>query len=330
MKRAALILALVPVFAFAQSQPSTFSVSVNLIKVPVSVFDQNEQMVTDLRRDDFHLWEDGVPQQIRSFGLDTNPVSVVLLLDASATEKENMKQLKEAAIDFADALSPEDRISVIVFDDDVRRVIDWTSNMRDVRRALGKIKPGLRTALYDGMYLAAYEQLKGIEGRKAIILLTDCLDNQSSIGFRDAERAVVASQASLYVVSKTIMVREAARNDRRVIMLSDIYRRMFGDSDYVDEFFHKKEVEMADLAEKTGGRCFFPADYDHVRGVYRQVATELKSKYFLTYVSNQTKEPNSYHTITLDYLPPSTKISYRKGYYYEPAPIHKRRFPRLP
>ena len=314
--------------AFAQApeqQTPTFSVSVNLVKVPITVFDEHGNMVTDLRRQDFRLYEDSAPQQIRSFGLDTNPVSVVLVLDTSATVKQELKKLKEAAEDFATALSHDDRISVITFDDDVSLILNWTDNMKLVHKALRKVDSGLRTALYDAMYTAANDQLNGIEGRKAIILLTDCLNNQSSIGLQDAALSTIQSQATLYVVSKTAMVRDQARRERRVIMLSDIYKRLFGDDNYIEEFFQKREAEMADLAEKTGGRCFFPTDYDQIKGVYNEVGRELKSKYFLTYVSNQEMKPNSYHRIALEYLPPSTKIAYRKGYYYEPRPIHFRR-----
>jgi Ca-activated chloride channel homolog len=321
-------LTLISVLALARGQePPTFSVSVNLVKVPFSVFDPSGGLVNDLRREDFRLWEDGIPQQIRSFGVEINPISVVLLLDSSATAKDELKKIKEAAEDFAQTLSAEDRFSILTFDDEVKLILDWSSNPRDVRRALGKIQPGLRTALYDAMYLGT-DQFQNAEGRKAIVLLTDCLNNQSSIGFLDAERAVVESQAALYVVSKTIMVRQAARKDRRVIMLSDIYHRLFGNDDYIDEFFSRRESEMAGLAEKTGGRCFFPTDYDQIRGQYKEIAAELKSKHFLTYVSNQTKTPNSYHNIALDYLPGASKMTYRKGYFFEPPPIHKRRYPK--
>jgi hypothetical protein len=107
-------------------------------------------------------------------------------------------------------------------------------------------------------------------------------------------------------------------------MLTDIYKRLFGsDENYIEEFFKKREAEMTSLAERTGGRCFFPADYDHIRGVYEDVARELKSKYYLTYVSNQRLLPNSYHRISLEYLEPASKVIYRKGYYYQPRPVHK-------
>jgi VWFA-related protein len=279
-------------------------------------------MVTALRSEDFRVWEDQAAQEIRSFGLDTNPVSVVLLLDTSTSEKSELKRIKEAAEDFASALSSEDRISLITFDDEVYLALDWTDDQKKLRKALGKIQPGLRTALYDAMYTAAVEQLKGIDARKAIILLTDCLNNQSSVDFQEASLAIVQSQASLYVVSKTAMVREKAKLERRVIMLSDIYKRLFGDEDYIEEFFRKKESEMSDLSEKTGGRCFFPVDYDQIKGIYAEVARELKSKYFLTYVSNQKLIPNSYHRIAVEYLQPASKMIYRRGYYFQPRPVH--------
>jgi len=300
-------------------QDADFSVSVNLVKVPVSVFDDKGSMITDLRKEDFRVWEDQAPQGIRSFGVDTNPVSVVLLLDTSSSEKSELKKIKEAAEGFAEALSRGDRISIIKFDDDVELLLDWTDNLRKIRATLGKIRSGIRTALYDAMYMAAQEQLKGVDGRKAIILLTDCLNNQSYVEFKDAELSIVQSQASLYVVSKTAMVREEAKTDRRVMMIADIYRRLFGsDENYIDEFFKKKEAEMAGLSERTGGRSFFPADYDHIKGVYEEVARELKSKYYLTYVSNQNLVPNSFHRISVEYLAPSSKVIYRKGYYYKP------------
>jgi VWFA-related protein len=309
-----------------QQDGPAFSVSVNLIKVPFSVFDAGGSLVSDLRREDFNIYEDGVRQDIRSFGIDRNPVSVVLVLDTSATVEKELKKITEAAEGFASALSKDDRISIIAFSDDVRVVQDWTDDDRKIRKALRKLEPGLRTALYDAMFAAANDQLRGIDGRKAIILLTDCLNNQSTLGFRDAAQSVVQSQASLYVVSKTVMVRQAAYKQRRVVMLADIYKKMFGDDNYVEEFFRKRESEMTDLSEKTGGRCFFPSDYDQIQGIYNEVARELKSKYYLTYVSNQPKSPDSYHEIVLEYLPPASKLVFRRGYYHEPRPIHKRRY----
>ncbi len=323
LQRMPILLGLIGLFAVHAVKPavqtsgaSDFSVSVNLVKVPISVFNGNGDLVTDLRKEDFRVWEDQAAQDIRSFGHDINPVSVVLVLDTSMSEKSELKKIKEAAEEFAAALAPGDQISLITFDDEVYRTLDWTNDIKKLRKALAKIQTGLRTALYDAMYLAATDQLKGVEGRKAIILLTDCLNNQSSVALHEAALSIIQSQASLYVVSKTAMMREQAKRERRVVMLSDIYKRMFGDDNYIEEFFSKREAEMTDLSERTGGRCFFPTDYDQIKNIYTEVAHELKSTYFLTYVSNQNLPTNSHHKISIEYLKPSSKVLYRKGYYY--------------
>jgi VWFA-related protein len=304
--------------AAQSSGAADISVSVNLVKVPLSVFDAKGNLVSSLQNEDFRIWEDQATQEIRSFGLDTNPVSVVLLIDTSGTEKPELNNIKEAAEGFVDALASGDRISIITFNDQVYLNLDWTDDLKKVRKTLKKVRPGLLTALYDAMYLAASEQLKGVDGRKAIILLTDCLNHESLVGWKDASLSIVQSQASLYVVSKTIMVREQAKRERRVVMLNDIYKKLFGDGNYVDEYFSKLEKEMADLSEKTGGRCFFPSNYNQIKDIYSEVARELKSKYFLTYISNQNLTPNSYHRISIEYLKPSSKTIYRKGYYFKP------------
>jgi VWFA-related protein len=301
-----------------------FSVSVDLIKVPLSVFDDRGNMIQDLRREDFVLYEDNVRQNIRSFGVDVAPVSVVLLLDTSATVKTELKKIKEAAADFADALSKDDRISIITFDEDVKLLLDWTNNAGLVRKSLGKVKLGLRTALYDALYVTASDMLRNVEGRKAIILLTDCLNNQSEVSFGEASQAIVQSQASLYVVSKTKIVREEAKRERRVIILEAIAKRLFGEEDYIEAYFRRLEDGMADLAEKTGGRCFFPSDYNEIKGVYEDVAHQLKSDYYLTYISNQNKAPDSYHRIAIDYLQANSKLIYRKGYYFLPEQTYVR------
>jgi Ca-activated chloride channel family protein len=308
-----------------QNQP-TFAVGVNLIKIPISVFDEHGAPVLDLDPADFRVYEDGIPQKIRSLGIDRNPVSVVLVLDASATVEQESKKIRQAARDFVTALSKEDRFSVISFSDSAVLVLDWTDNGKKVQKALRNLEPGIRTALYDAMFMAAQDQLLGIEGRKAIILLTDALNNQSRVTFRQASQAIIQSQAPLYVVSKTLIVRQAAKTQRRVLWLNNIYRRLTGDGNYVDEFFEQKEREMSELAEKTGGRCLFPPNFNEIGAAYGEIAEELKNQYYLTYVTNQVMVPASYHSIKVEYLRPAAKLVYRQGYYYRPKPVPRPRY----
>ena len=298
---------------------ASFSVNSNLVKVPLSVFDERGLMTENLRKEDFRLWENQTLQEIRSLGVDSNSISVLLLLDTSPSSKSELSKMKSAAETFAGTLAKGDQISIITFDENVNLVLDWTSDTKKVKKALSKVRSGLRTALYDAMYLAASEQMRDIDGHSAIILLTDCLNNHSRIGFEDAARAISKSHASFYLISKTIMVKEQARQVRRVVIIEDIYKKMFGEEmNYVDEYFDRREKEMVDLAESTGGRVFFPTDYNAIRNVYAEIARELKNKYYLTYVSNQDIVPDSWQRISVEYLRPASEVMYRRGYYYLP------------
>jgi len=316
-----------PLARAQQTQESpTFSVSVNLVKVPVSVFDEKGAPMLQLHAGDFRVYEDGIVQEVRSLGIDQNRVSVALVLDTSATVEKEFNRIRQAARDFVRALSPRDQVAVVAFSDEATRVLDWTDNRKAFQKALRDIEPGVRTALYDAMFMASNDLLRGVEGRKAIILLTDMLNNQSRVGFPQASVSIVQSQASLYVVSKTVIVRRQAMNQRRVVWLHGIYRRLFGDGDYVEEFFRKREGEMTDLAERTGGRCLFPEDYDRIGDAYDEIARELRNQYYLTYVSNQRMTPDSYHRITLEYTRPSGKLIHRQGYYFQPKPLSRPRY----
>ena len=296
-----------------------FSIATNLVKVPVSIFDERGLTTENLRKEDFRLWENQTQQEIRSLGVDAGFISVLLVLDTSPSSKSELAKIKAAAETFTGKLGKNDRVSIITFDENVNLLLDWTDDTKRVKRALAGIRSGQRTALYDAMYLAASEQMRGVEGQGAIILLTDCLNNFSRVGFEEAAQAVAKSQASFYLISKTAIMREQARQERRVAILENIYRQVFGEEiNYVDEFFDKREKEMAELAEKTGGRVFFPADYDSIRNVYAEIARELKNKYYLTYISNQDLAPDSWHRIAVEYLRPASEVVYRRGYYYLP------------
>ena len=296
-----------------------FSVATNLVKVPVSVFDEHGLMAENLRKEDFLLWENQAQQEIRSLNIESGAISVLLVLDTSPSSKSELSKMKSAAETFAGKLGKDDRISIITFDENVRLVLDWTSDTKQVKKALSKVKSGLRTALFDAMYLAASEQMRGAEGHSAIILLTDCLNNHSRVGFEEAARAISKSQASFYLISKTSFVKELARQERRVIIVEDIYKKMFGEElNYVDVYFDRREKEMTELAEQTGGRVFFPTNYNAIANVYAEIARELKNKYYLTYVSNQDLARDSWHRIAVEYLRPASEVVYRKGYYYLP------------
>ena len=153
---------------FLQSQPSSdpvppsFRVRANFIRVPVTVFGPTGKLLTHLDREHFSLLDENSPRAIENFVLDQDRIHVALLLDVSGSIRSELKEIAKAALDFARSFQRNDRISVITFSDRVQVLQDWTSSLRAVRRALRKLEPGYRTAMYDALWTTTNRQLSRV------------------------------------------------------------------------------------------------------------------------------------------------------------------------
>src|SRR5215467_2923920 len=175
-------------------QDEPIKLKTTLVQVPVVVSDQG-RYVTDLRREDFALLEDGVQQPIEFFKSIDEPFTVALLLDSSGSTSDQLNQIKAAAQAFIDNLRDRDRVMVMSFDDSVHIQCGLTGDRSTLRRAVESISAGEYTQVYEAVYTAVWEKLRRIEGRKAVIVFTDGIDTASSeIDEEDTLDAVVDSE----------------------------------------------------------------------------------------------------------------------------------------
>ncbi len=128
------------------------------VLLPVTVRDAAGRLVSGLTRRDFRVWEDGREQALSDLALRRVPVDVVLMVDSSSSVAESLGDFQRAADEFATRLTPEDRFSLIKFDDRVELLQDWTRNRAQLRRALRRVSAGMFTRFNDALYLAAREQ----------------------------------------------------------------------------------------------------------------------------------------------------------------------------
>ncbi|HEY0547635.1 MAG TPA: VWA domain-containing protein [Pyrinomonadaceae bacterium] len=150
-------------------------VETNLVTVPIIVSDRNDIYVPDMRQEEFSIEEDGVKQELAFFASVTQPFHVVLMLDTSGSTQDKLGQIKRAADAFIDELQPADRVKLISFDDKINDYGDFTNDRTALRAAIGSLRPGAGTKLYDAMEVAIHA-LRRIEGRKAIVIFTDGVD----------------------------------------------------------------------------------------------------------------------------------------------------------
>jgi hypothetical protein len=160
-------------------------IDTNLVTVPVIASSRTGTYIADLKKEEFKLSEDGVPQEIAFLASVDAPFHVVLMLDSSNSTEEKLPQIQRAAIAFLEQLAPKDQVKVISFDGELHDWNDFTSDKAALRSAISRTKTGNETHVYDAVQLAL-NLLRPIQGRKAIVIFTDGVDWHSDTSSFDS------------------------------------------------------------------------------------------------------------------------------------------------
>jgi Ca-activated chloride channel homolog len=289
--------------------------------LPVSVRDWKGAPVGGLGQESFLVYDNGVRQEIRSFNRHRVPANIVLLLDASGSVFSQMRFIREAAKGFMRGLLKEDKVCVMQFADKVELLQDWTpaTQTGELEKSLDwRYHPGESTTFYDGLYLAAQEQLSRVEGRRIIVLLTDGIDTaeRKRASFTEALEAVRRAEASVYVVSLTASLRALIEKKTGGGWLG---RLLAGGYDprliarYMDQI-NGAEKLLAGLAAQTGGRIFLPIKEDDLMPAYESIAEELRTQYIITYKPTPRASFGEWRRIHVLVTPGGYEVSAREGY----------------
>jgi Ca-activated chloride channel family protein len=282
------------------------------VLLAVTVRDVDGRPVTGLGLKDFIIAEDRVRQELTSCGVAEVPVNVVLVLDASGSVFSELGAIRAAAQRFVDALGPEDRVSVVQFGDKVELLQDWTTDREALRHAVGwRYRSSNSTAFWDAVYLAADEQLPKVDGRRAIIVLTDGVDTTSKVAPEHARAALDRAGASVYVVSQARALIERAKP---FTGFSGTLRGTARRAREAIVRLTEAEDTLRQLADRHGGRMFSPLDKRDLDAAYAEVATELKQQYVLTYVSQNEARDGRWRAIEIFLSRPGLSVRTRKGY----------------
>lgn len=282
-------------------------VSTNLVTVPVSVRDPNGRYVPNLRRQDFQLFEEGVPQRIAYFATVDQPFTVVLLLDTSGSTEIKLEDIQSAAISFVDQLRPADRVMVVSFDDNITVQSQPTSDHQALTRAIRRTRTGGSTRLYDAVDQVIKKHLKGIEGRKAVVIFTDGVDTASMrASYQSTIREAEELDALIYPVSYNTyddmngtmgqnwpMPGSGGRNTGggRIfgipIPVPNAGGGVLGGGPTIADFRLGNRY-LHELADKTGGRFYSGDSLYNISAAFAGVAEELRRQYSLGYYPKQS------------------------------------------
>ena len=157
----------------------TIRVAVEMVSLPVVVATREGRRVRDMKKEDFQVFEDGVPQEIAGFGATDEPISVVLALDTSGSTEQKLALIQNEAIEFVNRLHPDDSVAILSFAQDVNLLKDFSIDRDKNAYGIKETRPGGWTVLYEAVWLALEEVLKPVKERKALVLFTDGVDTAS-------------------------------------------------------------------------------------------------------------------------------------------------------
>ena len=256
------------------------SVAPQLLRFNASVTDRNGRAIGGMRESDFTVWENGVERRVTNVAPANEPFNLVLLLDVSGSVEERMDFIRKAARDFLRTTSPQDRISIISFRDDIQIISDFTTDRQMLSKKLDEIDAGGGTALYDALGYVLAEPLKRLRGeRTAIVVMSDGDDNKSFLPFPAILEALTESGAlvyPLYVPSGLIPETSVPKPEITIDPLRTRYLTLTT----------RAEDEGRKLAAASGGMYYPIRRLDDLQKAYDDVVAQLRSAYTITYASN--------------------------------------------
>lgn len=295
-------------------------IDADVVNVLFTAQDKDRRLLTSLKKEDIRVLEDGKPQEISAFYRQTDlPLSIAILIDCSQSQARTLPEEKEAAKAFVEAVirAEKDEVALLTFTGETTLEQGLTNNLPRLRRAIDRVKfepvPGsvggvminappvsggssaasATTAMWDAIWVTSDEVLKTApdQTRRAIILLTDGLNNYGTKKFEEALNEAVRNEITIYTI---------------------------GIGDY-----YYNGIDMPTLrriSERTGGRAYFPEDESGLRDAFKQIEVEMRSQYLVAYEPANSAKDGTYRKIEIELANPDlskqkVKLTHRQGYF---------------
>jgi VWFA-related protein len=293
----------------AQDQLPTLKVDVDVVSILASVRDKKNALIPNLKQEDFTVLEDGKPQTIKYFAKETDlPLTIGLLVDVSRSQ-ENLIDIERRAASqfFSQVLRKKDLAFLISFGEECELLQDFTGSQRLLTGGLGQLRvsggagglhPGpvptisqaRGTVLFDAVFLAASDKLKGEIGRKVIVVITDGVDQGSRMSRSQAIEAAQKADAVIYSIDY---------EDPR-------YHGMFGPSG---------DGDLRKMSDETGGRVYRVDRKNTLDQVFKELQEEMRSQYSIGYTPSNDVKDGAYRKLEIRTSNKDLKVQARKGYY---------------
>jgi VWFA-related protein len=312
------------------------TIETDLANVLFTAVDKNRRFITTIQKEDIRVLEDGQAQEMFVFQRETDrPVSLAILIDVSASQQMTLADEKDAARGFVSSVvhHPKDEVAVISFSGEATVEQGLTNSLASVQKALERIEvllppgyigrgviinsPGRRstgdddprlgtTAIWDAVWAVSEELFSDVkkDKRRAVILITDGVDTSSRLKTDEAIKRAITADVAVYAV---------------------------GIGDDIN-FEGIKKSSLRKMAERTGGRAYFPRTNAELQGSFSQIEQELRSQYLVAYSPSNKNHDGSYRKVEIEVVNPELRkhklqLNYRQGYFAKRTPATNARTP---
>jgi Ca-activated chloride channel family protein len=270
-----------PLGAQARPQAPIFGTGIEVINLSLSVTDAQNNFVTSLGQRDFAVFEDGIRQELSLFTQENLPISLVLMIDVSASMEEKLATAQAAAVRFTRTMREQDLAQVVQFNDRSTTLQPFTNDLGALEAAIRRTETSGPTALHNALYVALKDLTKDKKAaelrRRAVVLLSDGEDTASLVSDDQVLELAKKSEINIYAIS----LRPSRASDRQ--------RQAFSQAEYL----------VNALSRETGGRAFFPASIGELESVYDRIAEELRTLYSVGYVSSNVRRDGKWRRIVV-------------------------------
>jgi len=288
---------------------------VNLVDVLFTVLNRRNKLVPDLQKEDFQIFDEKFPQEIRYFSKQTDlPLRIGMLVDTSNSIRDRIKFEQDASINFLFSVlrRGRDEAFVMTFDDEPQVVQAFTSDAGLLRDQIMQTRAGGGTAIYDAVYEACQSQLShpprppGDQPdvvRRVMILISDGDDNLSTHTRAEAIEMAQRTSVVIYTISTSTQWIQLSQTDPDKLASRKTH-------------LTEGDKILQDLADQTGGRAFFPYHVDDLDQSFQDIGDELRNQYSIAYIPTNYVLDGRYHRIRIEV--PEHKgyqVRARRGYF---------------
>jgi VWFA-related protein len=268
------------------STTSVESVRVDVVQLHVSALDKSSHFVKGLAKEDFSIQEDGRPQSMTGFEVAENlPLTIGLVVDGSGSMEKGLSFVHDASADlFRDLIHEKDRGFVIEFREKPQFLQELTGDSNSLQRAARETRAEGATALYDSVILGLY-QFRALQGRKALVVVTDGADNRSHVEFDTLLRYARSAGAPIFFIAVNIPLTD----------------------------FKSRKV-INEIATESGGEVFSIGSAAKIGEVTKRIEEELRSQYVLAFRTDSQKPPGQYRAVTVAVNRPGISVRTIRGY----------------